>query len=344
MADLKKILFIPQGIEGGWYMEAHYEYLIRYLSDEFFFEMGTLPYPPYKDFIDRWPETSPLMKNPDDFDLLVPLLASHWGVVEREKYAHKMGIVQYEPGEGEWHNVAVVGTTTPVADAALPINHHKLSFGIDTHLFRPYPMLREDNLLHVGIIGTYINPRRQIHQINPIFNIEGVRIMIFPNNWVNNGGHAERMEYLGGQEFLKRVVTGDKKWTGIPNLYNRMDVLLRVDDSYGFSFPTLEAAACGVPVIATYQGIDHFITQAGGGILLKSKDSDKRWPVGHDDELVEKLTKAIEFMRDNPRQRKIMGAAGRVEIEKHWTWDKDKLDAWRKFFREGIRHANSSSR
>ncbi len=321
-------------------MEAHYEYLIRYLSDEFFFEMADLPYPPYENFIERWPNESPLMKNPDDFDLLVPLLASHWGVVDRAHYAHKMGIVQYEPGEGEWHNVAVVGTTTPVASEALPIPHHKLSFGIDTELFAPYPMVREDDLLHVGIIGTYVNPRRQIIQaIKPLFNMRGVRFMIFPNNWVNNGAHAERMDLLGGQEFLKRVVTGDKKWPGIPNMYNRMDVLVRIDDSYGFSFPTLEAAACGVPVITTYQGIDHFITDPGGGIMLKSRNSEKRWPVNNDEELVIKLSQAVSFMRDNPLERKAMGKIGRQTIIRDWQWDKKKLNAWREFFREGIKNA-----
>lgn len=338
---MNKILFIKSGVGGGWYMEAHYEYLIRYLSDEFFFEIADLPYPPYENFLNRWPETSPLQKNPDDFDLLVPILASHWGVTEREKYAHKMGIVQYEPGEGEWHNVAVVGTTTPVADEALPIPHHKLSFGIDTELFRPYPMTREDDLLHVGIVGTYVNPRRQIVEgIKPLFDMPGVRFMFFPSNWVNNGGHRERMDLLGGKEFLNRVVTGDKSWPGIPNVYNRLDVLVRIDNSYGFSFPTLEAAACAVPVIATYQGIDHFITEAGGGILLKSKDSEKRWPFYHEEELVAKLRDAIEYLRDNKLERISMGVNGRLEVRKNWSWDKAKLDAWREFFREGIKNAN----
>jgi len=87
---------------------------------------------------------------------------------------------------------------------------------------------------------------------------------------------------------------------------------------------------------------DAFSLCRGGGILLKSKDSDKRWPVNHDEELVEKLTKAIEFMRDNPNERLAMGINARTEVRFNWTWDKPKLDAWREFFREGIKKAHES--
>ena len=338
---MKRILFIPPGIQGGWYMEAHYEYLIRYLSDEFFIEQAQVPYPPYDNFLDRFPETSPLERNPDDYDLIIPILPSHWGLADdqHEKYSKKVAVIMYEPGEGDWWRAEYLGLTTPVVEAGDYSGKKawSLRFGIDTELFKPIKMKREDDLLHIGVIGSYGNPRRQVIEgMKPLFDMPGVKWDFYPVSWVNKGGTPETIERLGGRDFINRVVTGGKYWPGIPNLYNRMDVLVRIDNSYGYSFPTLEAASCEVPVITTYQGIDHHITEAGGGILLTPDGATDmlRWPSGgKEEELVSKLKSAIEFMRDHPKKRKEMGRLGRQEVTMNWQW-KHHIDEWRKFLRE----------
>jgi glycosyltransferase involved in cell wall biosynthesis len=317
-----------------WYMEAHAEYLIRYLSDEFFIEVADVPYPPYKDFLDR-PETYPFQRNPDNYDLLMPLLSTHWVVTERDKYAHKMSIVMYEPGEGRHDGVAVVGCCTPVVEDDCKVPFHSLRWGIDTELFQPMRMGWNDDLLHVGMIGTITNPRRQIKEIESLFeSIPGVKFDFYPTSWVNKGD----IERSGGNKYLRNVVSGDKYWNGLPNIYNQMDVLLRIDNSYGYSFPTLEAAACGVPVITTYQGIDHLITDAGGGILLTPNEGGPRWPFNQEKELIDKVRKAIIWMRDNPSERLAMGINARQEVKANWGWE-NFIPAWREFFREGIKNA-----
>lgn len=334
---MKKILVIPP--TRPWYMEAHAEYLIRYLSDEFFIEVADVPYPPYENFLDRFPDTSPFQRSPDDYDLVFPLLATHWGITERDKYAHKTAIVMYEPGEGRHEDVAVVGCATPIVEADCKVPYHSLRFGIDTDLFKPLDFRRKDDLLHVGMIGTITNPRRQIKEIASLFSLPGVKFDFYPSTWVNNGD----IDRSGGEKYLKNVVAGDKYWPGLPNVYNRMDVLLRIDNSYGYSFPTLEAAACGVPVITTYQGIDHHVTDAGGGMMLLPDSGGPRWPFNHEEELIKKVRNAIEFVRDNPLQKEIMGRKAQLEIERNWTWDKH-IPAWRAFFREGVANANRHSR
>jgi glycosyltransferase involved in cell wall biosynthesis len=307
-------------------MEAHYEYLIRYLSDEFFIEMAGVPYEPFDNFLDRYPETNPFMRSPKDYDLIIPLLPTHAGVPTTQEWFDKMALVMYEPGEGHWNAVKHLASTTDVTDAGVypDKNVHKVRFGIDIDLFKPIPMLREDNLLHVGVVGSYGNPRRMFEEaIKPLYDLEGVRIMIFPQMWVNNGGTEDKIERLGGMEFVKRVVSGGKFWPGLPNVYNRMDVLLRCDSYYGLSFPVLEAAACGVPVIATNMGVDHHITKAGGGILLKKDES----------QLAEKVREAVIWMRDNPEERKVMGKKALREVRNNWKWEKQ-IPAWRRFLRE----------
>jgi len=307
-------------------MEAHYEYLIRYLSDEFFIEMAQVPYEPFDNFLDRFPATSPFERNPNEYDLIIPLLPTHAGVPTTKEWFDKMAIVMYEPGEGHWNAVKHLASTTDVTDAGeYPGKKvHKVRFGIDTDLFKPFPMVREDDLLHVGIVGSYGNPRRMFEEaIKPLYDLEGVRIMIFSQSWVNNGGTEDKIERLGGMEFIGRVVAGGKYWSGMPNIYNRLDVLLRCDSYYGLSFPVLEAAACGVPVIATNTGIDRHITDAGGGILI-----DKDEP-----ELAEKVRDAVVWMRDHPKERKIMGNLAWAEIQDNWKWDKH-IQPWREFLRE----------
>lgn len=332
---MKRILFIPPGIQNGWYMENHYEYLIRYLSDEFFIEQAQVPYPPYENFLDRYPETSPLERNPDDYDLLVPILPTHSGV-DHVKYGHKMAIVMYEPGEGHWTVAKALGATTPIVEAGDydDIPTFPLRFGVDTEIFRPYKMLREDDLLHVGIIGSHATPRRMIEQIiKPLYDLEGVRIMFFPNPWINNGGSPELIEKLGGREFLSRCVAGNKHGVGIANLYNQMDVLVRCDASYGYSFPVVEAASCGVPVIATDCGIDHLITEAGGGILIEGNPFTG---ISKPEKVANQVREAVIFMRDHPTKRNWMGNDARMEITENWTWKKH-LNGWREFLREATK-------
>src|SRR3990167_3994026 len=107
--SVKKILIIPARKHA---IEAYSEYLIRYLSDEFYFEMGYPPEPPYDDIKKGvWTgNTSPLEKNPDDFDLIYPHFNSHTFIQPPEKYYHKMVYVYLEPAYPSQNLAAVAAT------------------------------------------------------------------------------------------------------------------------------------------------------------------------------------------------------------------------------------------
>lgn len=327
---MKRILLIPPM---PWYMEAHAEYLIRYLSDEFFIEVADVPYPPYKDFVDKFPETSPFQRNPDDYDLLVPLLATHWVVTEKEKYKHKTALIWYQGNEGNlFDDLAGIATVTPLAHKSLSgTKHGSLRFGIDTNLFKPLKFARTTDDLVIGMVGNLLNPRRMVKDvIEVVEKIPGVQLKLFM-------GHKpltnHDLDFIGGRKALKYIVGGEKTWVGLPNVYNQLDVLVRCDSDPGYSFPVLEAAACAVPVIATDSGIDHEVTKAGGGILIPG-DREKYL---HDNAYVrEKLTEAILFMRDNPTERSYMGLRAEAFIHSNYKWAKH-IPAWRKFFREAIK-------
>ncbi len=188
---MKRIFFLSPE---KWYVERHAEYIRRYLADEFFIEIAQNPYPPYKNFLDLFPETSPLQRSPDDYDLIWPLLPSHWQI-DHDTYRKKVVSVFYCPNEGDHVGIAALGAATPMVEAGLRWEgtpFHSLRFGIDTDIYKPFPMAREDNLLHVGYVGTHVNPRHVVKDaIMPIADIPGVKLMIFPTTWINHGGNIE---------------------------------------------------------------------------------------------------------------------------------------------------------
>lgn len=323
MANLKKILIVP--IWHNWYAAAHAEYLIRYLSDEFFMEIAMPQEAP----------GSPFQRNPDDYDLIYLMWPGHW-FMDYEKYKHKTVTTLYCPNEGQFRGCAAIGATTPITEDSLKkegLPYHSLRFGVDTDLFKPIKMRRPDDLFHVGYIGNHANVR---HLVGPVIskltNIPGVKIDLYPTSWVNNGGTWTDWE---GEKMVKHVVTGDKLWPGIPNIYNRMDVLIRTDMDPAYSFPTEEVAACGVPVIATDTGIDHLFAEAGATILI---EGGREFYMNHLNQVTKQFKKAIIELRDSPFKRKLMGSFGRIEVLKHWTWEQH-IDSWREFFREGLRNA-----
>lgn len=329
MNKVPRILIIPARRH---IIEAYCEYLIRHLSDEFYFEMGYPPEPPYYNILERvyTGATSPLEKNPDDFDLIYPHFDTHWFLDPPEKYQHKIASVLLEP-VGVSGKRAVIAGTSPSVEEKLPNPYHSLRFGVDTMLFRPYPMVRTDNLLHVGFIGNIGTPRRYMKELfMPLKSMSKVRLMIFPVVWWKHT-RPDEIEGMGGQDMLTSIVDGDKWYPGLPNLYNQMDIFIRCDIDHGYQFSVMEAASCGVPVICTDSGNTKQLCDAGGGICIDTKDRDV-------ERIAIEIQAAVKYLRDNPEIRKEMGRKGREFVEENYVWKKF-IPAWRKFFREGVTNA-----
>jgi len=335
---IPKILAI---IPEPWYMNVYADYIARYLGDEFQIEVGSVPAAPYDHFQDRFPQIQLGCKNPDEYDLLWPVWPGYWGGIDRETYSHKMTPVLGMPNESPIDGVAVVGAASPVTERSLAGKHfHSLRYGLDPELFKPYPMVRDDDLLHVGMVGTIYNCKRAMNQLFPyINNIPGTRIMFSTNHYIQR---MTDLDLMGGWEARCAIVEAMKPWVTLPNTYNRLDVILRTDQDPGISFPVIEAAACGVPCIATDCGIDHIFTEAGGGILIKadkvnSLGEGRSWYIENVDEVGKRFREAIVWMRDHQEERKEMGRKAREEILKNWTLEKV-MPAWREFFREGMKN------
>ena len=334
---IPKILIIPARRH---ILEAYCEYLIRYLGDEFYFEMG---YPPEAAYYDQIKErswqgsTSPLEKNPKEFDLIYPQFSTHWFLEPPEKFSHKVAIVALEPGQYSRFpdKVAVTGVTCEALEKERP-DATKLRFGVDTELFAPFPQAKLDNNFHVGFLGTIQTPRRYMKDLYmPLYDLPGVTLDIYPTGWSKHT-RIDEIEGMGGQRMLDSIRGGDMWLSGLPNVYNRMDVYVRCDIDHGYQLSVLEAASCGIPVIATDSGPAKEVCDAGGGICIDC--GDRSWKEENLQYIHNQIRKAVIELRDNPALRKEMGEKGRKFIEEHYRWT-HWIPSWRAFFKKGLEHA-----
>ena len=345
MNKIPKILIVPARRH---ILEAYYEYIIRYLSDEFIIHQAYAPYPPYEEFA-KDPHANgnnPLMKNPDDYDLLLPHFTTHWNYYGDEhwskdwkSYGFKTALVYLE--SHNFKKTAICASTSRDTKAFLADNsHHDLRFGVDTELFKPFPIEREDNLLHVGFVGNWLTPRRYLKDLfMPLKDLEGIRLMIYPTDWASHY-RPDEIESVGGTEFVKSIAGGDVWYPGLPNIYNQMDVFIRCDIDHGYQLSVMEAAACGVPVVCVNSGPTVELTEAGGGIGIDNGEGKYKslWEQDNLDRIAKEIRKAVIFLRDNPIERREIGRKGRHFIETFWRWE-NFIDKWRVFFQEGLTNA-----
>ena len=329
---IPKILIIPARKH---IIEAYTEYLIRYLGDKFYFEMGYPPAPPYTNFQQRkyQLEISPLSKNPNDFDLIYPHFDTHWFLEPPQDFAYKVATVLLEPA-GARFKTAVLAGTSPAVQKSLPVGSHSLRFGVDTEMFKSFPMARTDNLLHVGFLGNIMTPRRYMKElfIEALRDVSGIRLMIFPTVWLPHT-RLDEVTSMGGNDVIDNIVDGDKWYPGLPNLYNQMDVFIRADIDHGYQFTTLEAAACEVPVVCTDSGNNKALCDDGGGICIDNGGGS--WQPDNLNRIATEIREAVIKLRDNPEMRKEMGSQGRRHVTWNYTWS-DLIPAWEKFFQKGL--------
>ena len=288
--------------------ESYCEYLVRYLGDEFWIDIG---YPSINN-------DSPLAKDPDDYDLIYPQFDTHW-FLDEEKYKHKIINVQFESGT-RYPTIAAC-TSQPVCKKMAEHKHH-LRFGVDTELFKPFKQLKDDKF-HIGFMGNIQTPRRYMKElVIPLADLEGIKLDIYPTTWVKP--RDDELENMGGAKVVENIVGGDKWLSGLPNLYNRMDAYIRADINPGYQFSLLEAASCGIPIITTDPGIGKEICDAGGGIYVQCEEGNWEPPVLED--LSNRIKEAVSKID------KDMGIKGRSFVKQNYTWEKW-IPEWRKFFK-----------
>ena len=123
------------------------------------------------------------------------------------------------------------------------------------------------------------------------------------------------------------------------DVYNVMDVFSLSTSGEGFGVPTIEAQACGVPVVVpdNTTGPELVMEDGQSGLLAKNaSEIVGSWDVVRYIVDVDDLAKQLQYMYDNPLQREVFGATGVRKIQEHYNWDKVN-EQWSKLFEEMVK-------
>ena len=106
-------------------------------------------------------------------------------------------------------------------------------------------------------------------------------------------------------------------------LYISADCYISPYIAEGFNMPALEAAACGLPVIATRGGpTDDFLPEESclslPSELINVQKNDTRKALVHDES---KLVNLMEYVITHPRLQKIALTLGSAKVHKLYSWE-----------------------
>lgn len=132
---------------------------------------------------------------------------------------------------------------------------------------------------------------------------------------------------------LSNVKNG-AEYSDLAKIINLFDLYVQYANSEGFGLPQVEAAACGVPVMATDYSAMESVIKNLDGIPVKPKALYKELETGclravPDNELAAKLM--IDFFNLSQEQREEWGHKTRSLFEKNYTWEKSG-QAWENYF------------
>jgi len=190
-----------------------------------------------------------------------------------------------------------------------------IPFGVDTNSFKPIDRLSKGNKITIGVVKT-LEPKYGISYLIKAFSKVRQK-------------HPERaMELLivgGGSliETLQKQVqklgigssvqfTGKVAHSEIPNYFNQMDIVVipSILDGESFGVAAVEASACAKPVIASNTGgLKEVIQDGENGLLSEPQNADD-------------IARKIDFLIENPDERRKMGNRGRENVIKKYDWSK----------------------
>lgn len=132
---------------------------------------------------------------------------------------------------------------------------------------------------------------------------------------------------------LSNVKSG-AEYEDLAKIINLFDLYVQYANCEGFGLPQVEAAACGVPVMATDYSAMESVIKNLNGIPVKPKALYKELETGclravPDNELAAQLMKS--FFEKSEEERKAIGKETRELFLKHYRWEQSG-SAWENYF------------
>lgn len=147
-------------------------------------------------------------------------------------------------------------------------------------------------------------------------------------------GAITQSPYTGQYGATLSNVKNGVDYQELSKIINLFDIYIQYANCEGFGLPQVEAAACGIPVMAVDYSAMESVVRNLGGILLKPKALYKELETGclravPDNELT--AQKLIEFFKQPISIRRRHGFETRQAFLKHYQWDKSGK-VWEDYF------------
>jgi len=181
--------------------------------------------------------------------------------------------------------------------------------GVDVETFTPPAVRRRHDPAVVGCVSRFVPRKGQDRLLRAAARLEGrVHVVL-----VGKGRMERRLRRLAAELGVDARFEVDVPWAALPGLYRDMDIFcmpcrtrwagLEVE---GLGLVFLEAAACGLPVLAGDSGGAPETVEPGAtGFVVRSIDD---------------IVEALELLVDDPDLTAEMGRAGRARVEREFTW------------------------
>jgi spore coat protein SA len=139
-------------------------------------------------------------------------------------------------------------------------------------------------------------------------------------------GYADHLSERANREFPGRVeFLGHVRHDDLPDVYRGAHILVNPSLSEAFGIGLIEAAACGLPVVACdYGGMPEAVRDGETGLLVKRAD-------------VEGLTEAILRLLENEDLRRALGRRGAEWVSERFGWERIVADTLSLYERLGER-------
>ncbi len=180
-----------------------------------------------------------------------------------------------------------------------PEKLHYVGRGVD--IARYQPAEKPPEIFRVGFVGALIK-RKGVHHL-----LEAWKKLALKNAELVLIGtvHDEMKLYLNELATDTVRVIGFTK--SVQDELRQCSAFVFPSECEGFAKATLEAAACGLPLIATAESGDA-VSDQETGLIIPANNPDA-------------ISAAILQLQQNPDQGTAMGKAGRERVERLFTWD-----------------------
>lgn len=148
------------------------------------------------------------------------------------------------------------------------------------------------------------------------------------------GGAITQSPYTGKFGATLSNVKNGVSYEDLAKIINLFDLYVQYANCEGFGLPQVEAAACGVPVMATNYSAMESVIRNLEGIPIQPKTLYKELETGcfravPDNQLASQLFK--EFFELSPQERINLGEKMRLNFEKYYQWNQSGK-AWENYF------------